>query len=206
MSCHHGMRWSRPCPEICRADCLNALWQGSSPSVARSSVANLLPRMKPMDGIVLIMDPVAEREERNDDGSLCSFRRHDCGAPSGCRHTAAISKSLATYSPATYGTSSASTSLSSSDESALAAFASKLYLNDLYLACGCAYNSEGAWTAFDARYRRFITNLVRFCHRHGTDTEEIADLSWSACTFRTVPVASGSPRMMAEVRWQHGCG
>jgi RNA polymerase sigma-70 factor, ECF subfamily len=72
----------------------------------------------------------------------------------------------------------------SSDVSALTAFARELYLNDLYLACGCVYNSEGAWTAFDARYRRLITNLVRFCHRHGTDNEEIADLILVSLYFR----------------------
>jgi RNA polymerase sigma-70 factor, ECF subfamily len=64
----------------------------------------------------------------------------------------------------------------SSNESAVAAFAGKLYLQDLYLACGCAHNSEEAWKVFDTRYRRFITDLVRFCHRNGTDPEEIADL------------------------------
>jgi len=63
----------------------------------------------------------------------------------------------------------------SSEEYTQMDFARRLYLRDLYLACGCVDKQERAWTAFDARYRRFITDLVRFCYRHGTDNEEIAD-------------------------------
>jgi RNA polymerase sigma-70 factor (ECF subfamily) len=62
-----------------------------------------------------------------------------------------------------------------SDEAAIVDFTKKLYLRDLYLACGCVYKSEKAWTTFDHRYRRFITDLVRFSYRHGADNEEIAD-------------------------------
>lgn len=61
------------------------------------------------------------------------------------------------------------------DEPSVIAFAKKLYLRDLYLACGCVHNSEKSWTILDLRYRKFITDLVRFCYRHGTDNEEIAD-------------------------------
>ena len=64
----------------------------------------------------------------------------------------------------------------SSDDSLIIEFTRKLYLCDLYLACGCVLNRDGAWKAFDTRYRRFTSNLVRFCYRHGTDNEEIADL------------------------------
>lgn len=64
----------------------------------------------------------------------------------------------------------------SSNESAVVDFTRKLYLPDLYLTCGCVHNSESAWKAFDLRYRRFITNVVRFSYRHGTDNEEVADL------------------------------
>src|SRR5579872_1212814 len=63
----------------------------------------------------------------------------------------------------------------SAAESSLMDFARRLYLRDLYLACGCVDKQERAWAAFDARYRRFIADLVRFCYRHGTDNEEIAD-------------------------------
>lgn len=61
------------------------------------------------------------------------------------------------------------------EESAVTAFARRLYLRDLYLACGCVHKSEKAWAILDLRYRKFITDLVRFCYRHGTDNEEIAD-------------------------------
>lgn len=64
----------------------------------------------------------------------------------------------------------------SSANSAIVDFTRRLHLCDLYLACGCVLNREGAWKAFDTRYRRFISNLVRFCYRHGADNEEIADL------------------------------
>lgn len=63
----------------------------------------------------------------------------------------------------------------SSDEPAAVEFAKRLYLRDLYLACGCVDKRDKAWAAFDFRYRRFVTNLVRLCYRRGTDTEEIAD-------------------------------
>jgi len=64
----------------------------------------------------------------------------------------------------------------SSDEPTAIAFVRKLYLRDLYLACGCVQKNENAWKAFDTNYRKFVTNLVRFCYRYGTDNEEIADL------------------------------
>lgn len=64
----------------------------------------------------------------------------------------------------------------SPDESSAIEFAKKLYLRDLYLACACVHKCENAWKAFDGRYRKFVTNLVRFCYRRGTDNEEIADL------------------------------
>jgi RNA polymerase sigma-70 factor (ECF subfamily) len=63
----------------------------------------------------------------------------------------------------------------SADEPSVVNFTKKLYLRDLYLACGCVYHSEKAWTTFDVRYRKFLTDLVRFCYRHGTDNEEVAD-------------------------------
>jgi RNA polymerase sigma-70 factor len=62
------------------------------------------------------------------------------------------------------------------EEPEIIEFARKLCLRDLYLVCGCVHKSEKAWETFDLRYRRFITDLVRFCYRHGTDNEEIADL------------------------------
>ncbi len=62
-----------------------------------------------------------------------------------------------------------------SDDFAAVDFARRLYLRDLYLTCGCVHKSERAWEAFDLRYRRFVTDLVRFCYRHGTDNEEVAD-------------------------------
>jgi len=37
------------------------------------------------------------------------------------------------------------------------------------------HKSEKAWAILDRRYRKFITDLVRFCYRHGTDHEDIAD-------------------------------
>jgi RNA polymerase sigma-70 factor len=63
----------------------------------------------------------------------------------------------------------------SSDEPVIVEFTRRLYVRDLYLACGCVYSSDKAWTTFDSHYRRFINNLVRLSYRHGTDTEEIAD-------------------------------
>jgi RNA polymerase sigma-70 factor (ECF subfamily) len=62
-----------------------------------------------------------------------------------------------------------------SDDFVVADFAKRLYLRDLYLTCGCVNKSERAWETFDFRYRRFVTDLVRFCYRHGTDNEEVAD-------------------------------
>lgn len=61
------------------------------------------------------------------------------------------------------------------DEPTVATFTKKLYLRDLYLACGCVHKNEKAWATFDVRYRKFVTDLVRFCYRHGSDNEEIAD-------------------------------
>jgi RNA polymerase sigma-70 factor len=61
------------------------------------------------------------------------------------------------------------------NESALEEYTTRLYLRDLYLACGCVHDSEKAWKAFDARYRRFIFDLVRLSFRRGTDCEEVAD-------------------------------
>jgi RNA polymerase sigma-70 factor len=61
------------------------------------------------------------------------------------------------------------------DESMAMNFARKLYLRDLYLACGCVHKRNRAWAAFDAHYRKFIGDLVRFSYRHGTDNEEVAD-------------------------------
>lgn len=61
------------------------------------------------------------------------------------------------------------------DEPEATVFAQRLYLRDLYLACGCVHKREKAWAILDLRYRKFITDLVRFCYRHGTDNEEIAD-------------------------------
>lgn len=55
-------------------------------------------------------------------------------------------------------------------------FAKSLYLRDLYLTCGCVNHGEKAWETFDHRYRRFVTDLVRFCYRQGTDQEEVADV------------------------------
>jgi RNA polymerase sigma-70 factor (ECF subfamily) len=63
----------------------------------------------------------------------------------------------------------------STDESRVMDFARRLYLRDLYLACGCVHKRDRAWAAFDAHYRKFIGDLVRFCYRHGTDNEEVAD-------------------------------
>jgi RNA polymerase sigma-70 factor, ECF subfamily len=60
-------------------------------------------------------------------------------------------------------------------ETAIPAFVDKLYFRDLYLACGCVQRSENAWKALDSFYRRFVTDLVRFCYRKGTDAEEVAD-------------------------------
>ena len=61
------------------------------------------------------------------------------------------------------------------DRAMVTAFAKKLYLRDLYLASGCVHKSEKAWASLDHRYRKFVTDLVRFCYRHGDDNEEIAD-------------------------------
>jgi len=61
------------------------------------------------------------------------------------------------------------------DEAGVMAFAKRLYLRDLYLASGCVHKSEKAWAILDLRYRKFVTDLVRFCYRHGADNEEIAD-------------------------------
>lgn len=63
----------------------------------------------------------------------------------------------------------------STNESMMTDFARRLYLRDLYLACGCVHKQDRAWAAFDAHYRKFIGDLVRFCYRHGTDSEEVAD-------------------------------
>jgi RNA polymerase sigma-70 factor len=61
------------------------------------------------------------------------------------------------------------------NESALEEYTARLYLRDLYLTCGCVNESEKAWKVFDARYRRFIAELVRFSFRRGTDWEEVTD-------------------------------
>src|ERR1700752_2478892 len=61
------------------------------------------------------------------------------------------------------------------DESVGTTFIRRLYLRDLYLACGCVHKSEKAWAVLDVRYRKFVTDLVRFSYRHGSDNEEIAD-------------------------------
>jgi RNA polymerase sigma-70 factor (ECF subfamily) len=61
------------------------------------------------------------------------------------------------------------------DETAAIELLGKLYLRDLYVACGCVNNSEAAWKAFDARYRRFLIDLARLFYRRGSDSEEIAD-------------------------------
>jgi RNA polymerase sigma-70 factor (ECF subfamily) len=71
-------------------------------------------------------------------------------------------------------------------------FARRLYLRDLYLTCGCVHNSEKAWEAFDLRYRRFVSDLVRFCYRQGTDKEEIAD---SILVSLYLPDRSGRQRI-----------
>jgi RNA polymerase sigma-70 factor (ECF subfamily) len=63
----------------------------------------------------------------------------------------------------------------SSQERSVVDFTMRLYLRDLYLACGCAYKSDKAWAIFDAHYRKFVADLVRFCYRRGTDSEEVAD-------------------------------
>jgi RNA polymerase sigma-70 factor (ECF subfamily) len=63
----------------------------------------------------------------------------------------------------------------STGESMVMDFARRLYLRDLYLACGCVHKRDRAWAAFDAHYRKLIADLVRFCYRHGTDSEEVAD-------------------------------
>jgi len=63
----------------------------------------------------------------------------------------------------------------SPDEPTVINFTKKLYLLDLYLASGSVHKKEKAWATFDVRFRKFITDLVRFCYRHGTDNEEIAD-------------------------------
>src|ERR1700730_6095038 len=79
-----------------------------------------------------------------------------------------------------------------SDDLVLADFAGRLYLRDLYLTCGCVNQSEKAWKAFDVRYRRFITDLIRFCYRQGTDNEEIAD---SVLVSLCLPDRSGRQRI-----------
>jgi RNA polymerase sigma-70 factor (ECF subfamily) len=79
-----------------------------------------------------------------------------------------------------------------SDEVVVADFARKLYLRDLYLTCGCVNRREKAWEAFDLRYRRFVTDLVRFCYRHGTDNEEVAD---SILVSLCLPDRSGRERI-----------
>jgi RNA polymerase sigma-70 factor, ECF subfamily len=63
----------------------------------------------------------------------------------------------------------------STNECTVMDFTRRLYLRDLYLACGCVHKRDIAWAAFDAHYRKFIGDLVRFCYRHGTDNEEVAD-------------------------------
>jgi len=78
------------------------------------------------------------------------------------------------------------------DEPTLLEFAQKLYLRDLYLTCGCVNKSERAWEAFDLRYRRFVMDLVRFCYRHGTDNEEVAD---SVLVSLCLPDRSGRERI-----------
>jgi RNA polymerase sigma-70 factor, ECF subfamily len=79
-----------------------------------------------------------------------------------------------------------------SDDFVVADFARKLYLRDLYLTCGCVNKSEKAWRTFDLRYRRFVTDLVRFCFRHGTDNEEVAD---SVVVNLCLPDRSGRQRI-----------
>lgn len=78
------------------------------------------------------------------------------------------------------------------DDFVIVDFARKLYLRDLYLTCGCVNKSEKAWEAFDLRYRRFVTDLVRFCYRHGTDNEEVAD---SVLVSLCLPDRSGRERI-----------
>jgi RNA polymerase sigma-70 factor (ECF subfamily) len=79
-----------------------------------------------------------------------------------------------------------------SDECVVVDFARRLYLKDLYLTCGCVNCSERAWEAFDLRYRKFITGLVSFCYRHGTDNEEVAD---SVLVNLCLPDRSGNQRI-----------
>lgn len=79
-----------------------------------------------------------------------------------------------------------------SDECVVVDFARRLYLKDLYLTCGCVNSSERAWETFDLRYRKFITDLVRFCYRHGTDNEEVAD---SVLVNLCLPDRSGNQRI-----------
>jgi RNA polymerase sigma-70 factor len=54
-------------------------------------------------------------------------------------------------------------------------FLKKLYMRDLYLVCGCDHENGRAWQVLDTSYRKFVTDLVRFCYRNGTDAEEVAD-------------------------------
>jgi RNA polymerase sigma-70 factor len=78
------------------------------------------------------------------------------------------------------------------DQVAVCDFARRLDLRDLYLTCGCVNGSEKAWKAFDSRYRKFVTHLVRFCYRHGTDYEEVAD---SVIVSLCLPDRSGRQRI-----------
>ena len=71
-------------------------------------------------------------------------------------------------------------------------FARKLYLRDLYLACGCVLKNERAWQVLDSSYRKFVADLVRFCYRNGTDAEEVAD---SVLVSLYLPDRSGRSRI-----------
>jgi RNA polymerase sigma-70 factor (ECF subfamily) len=78
------------------------------------------------------------------------------------------------------------------DDLVIVDFTRRLFLCDLYLTCGCVYKSERAWEAFDRRYRRFVADLVRFCYRHGTEKEEVAD---SILVSLFLPDRSGRQRI-----------
>lgn len=68
----------------------------------------------------------------------------------------------------------------------------KLYARDLYLACGCVYESERAWQVLDNAFRKFIHDLVRFYYRDCRDSEEVAD---SVLVSLFLPDRSGHPRI-----------
>ena len=76
-------------------------------------------------------------------------------------------------------------------------FAKRLYLRDLYLACGCVDKRDKAWAAFDFRYRQFVTNLASATGVARTPRRSRTQC-WLACTSMIDLLDSASLPMMVE--------